>query len=317
MCDHCELKGKTPRMASEIVAIVNPASAGGRTPAAFGRALPFMPQGVSVMCTKTPEHATELTAEALRAGATTIVAVGGDGTLNEVVNGFFADDQRISPDARLAWIPSGTGIDFRRSLLIPEYGYKAADVLTSGQPRMIDLMRVSYTKRNGTTAVRYGINVTSLGISGVVADRANRTTKPLGGAAAYWTALAQTIWKYSGKMVTVRIDDEPAMQGKITMVAIGNGQFHGNGMWICPGASIDDGMLDITVVGDLTTVGILRYIWPLYRGGIYSQEKVKSFHGKRITVESSEPALIEIDGEAVGRLPMEISVVPSAIRMLT
>ena len=101
-------------MAAEIVAIVNPASANGRTPAAFGRALPYLPQGVVVMCAKSPGHASELTAEALRAGASTIVAVGGDGTLNEVVNGFFSDDHLIAPEARLAWIPSGTGMDFRR-----------------------------------------------------------------------------------------------------------------------------------------------------------------------------------------------------------
>lgn len=304
-------------MAPEIVAIVNPASANERTPTAFGRALPYMPQGVVVMFSKSPGHASELTAEALRAGTRTIVAVGGDGTLNEVVNGFFSDGQPISPEARLAWIPSGTGMDFRRSLLIPEFGFLAADVLTKGQPRMIDLMRVQYTKRNGTPAVRYGINITSLGITGAAAEESIRTTKALGGTASYLMAAAQMIWKFPGKTVTVQIDDETPMQGKVMLVAIGNGQFHGGGMWICPGAAIDDGILNITVVGHMSLVETLRTLWPLYKGGIYTQAKVKSFRGKRIKVTSDETTLIEIDGEPLGRLPIEISVVPSALRMLT
>src|SRR5436190_8035460 len=133
------------------VAIINPKAGRGKVSAHF-------PTSVEVLETKAPGHGIELTREAIKRGAETIVAVGGDGTINEVVNGFFENEEPIGRDATLSIIPQGTGSDFCRVL----------DRQHGGEKRMVDLMRVRYMATDGTNRIRYSINITSFGMSGAV-----------------------------------------------------------------------------------------------------------------------------------------------------
>ena len=130
------------------------------------------------------------------------------------------------------------------------------------------------------------------------------------------TATLQTAMNFSGVSVTLKIDDSDPTDEKITNVAVGNGQYHGAGMWACPGASITDGILDVTVIRYLSLFELLKGLPMLYNGSIYTHPKVKAYRAKRIEAKSKETALIEIDGEPLGRLPIEISIVPNAIRVL-
>jgi YegS/Rv2252/BmrU family lipid kinase len=293
--------------ASTAVAIVNP-RAGKGGPA-------YLPQGVEILRTEASGHATALAREALKRGVKTIIAVGGDGTINEIVNGFFEDEQPIPTDAAIAVIPHGTGSDFSRILNLPLDRKLAATVIPNGQKRLIDVMKVRYIARNETKAVRYAINVTSFGMGGEVADRVNRSMKPFGAFFAFLSATLQTALTFSGRSVALHLDDLKTMNARITNVAAGNGQYHGAGMWICPGALIDDGLLDVTVVRHLRLHQLIRNIPVLYNGGIYSHPKVESYRVKNLRAESAEKVLLEIDGEPLGRLPVEISIVPNAIRV--
>jgi diacylglycerol kinase (ATP) len=281
-----------------IVAIINPNAGRGKTVR--------IPKAAEILETKAPGHAIELTRDAIKQGARTIIAVGGDGTVNEVVNGFFENERIIAMDAELAIISRGTGSDFSRILnrFIP-----------SGERRMVDLMKVWYTATDGSRRLRYSINITSFGMGGEVADRVNRSTKVLGGKVAFLTSMFRTACLFPGKAVTLQLDHSKTIAANITNVAIGNGQYHGAGMWICPGAIIDDGLLDVTVVRHLNLAQLVKSLPTLYDGGIYSHPKVESHRVKSVKAESAEPVLIEIDGESVGRLPLEISVVPQAIRV--
>jgi YegS/Rv2252/BmrU family lipid kinase len=242
--------------------------------------------------------------------------VGGDGTINEVVNGFFESEQLISSEATLGIIPHGTGSDFRRILNLPLDEKGAASVIHSGLPRLIDIMKVRYTRMDGTSALRYSINVTSFGMGGRVAARASQSTKPLGGQIAFLVATIQTAVAFPGNSVTLRLDDSKTVEARISNVVVGNGQYHGSGMWVCPGASIEDGVLDLTVIKYLSFWELVKGLPVLYNGGIYSHSKVESHRVKRVKAVSSEPALIEIDGEPLGRLPIEVSILPKAIRIL-
>jgi diacylglycerol kinase family enzyme len=179
---------------------------------------------------------------------------------------------------------------------------------------VIDVMKVRYATPEGKRADRYAVNVTSFGMGGTVAERVNRSSKPLGAVFAFLAATLQTALTFSGKEVLLRVDDSKTLNVKITNVAVGNGQYHGAGMWICPGAIIDDGHLDVTVVKHLGLPELVRNIPVLYNGGILSHPKVESYRVKNLVAESDQTVLLEIDGEALGRLPVEISVVPSAIR---
>jgi YegS/Rv2252/BmrU family lipid kinase len=289
------------------VAILNPRS-GGRT-------TPYLPEGAEILETLAPGHATELTREALKRGANTVIAVGGDGTINEVLNGFFEDEQPIPTDATLAVIPHGTGSDFSRTLKLPLDGKLAARIIQDGKKRLIDVMKVRYTTSDGNRKVRYAINVASFGLGGAVADRVNRSSKAMG---AFWTfasATLQAALRFSGSQVTVRLDDSKTISATITNVAVGNGQYHGAGMRVCPEAIVDDSLLDITIVRHLRLHQLMCNMPMLYNGKILSHPKVESYRVKTITAESRQNVLVEIDGEALGRLPVEIAVVPSVIRI--
>ena len=113
-----------------------------------------------------------------------------------------------------------------------------------------------------------------------------------------------------------KLHERVQMLPKIMNVAVGNGQYHGCGMWVCPGASIDDGQFDVTVIGHMPLFALVKNLPLLYNGGIYGHPNVETYRGKHLKADSTEPVLIEIDGEPLGRLPIEISVLPRAIRVL-
>lgn len=314
--DSSHVHGSEKKSGLSIVAILNPKAASGKAAAAWAEVRVHLRGAVETLETSAPGHGIELARTAIRKGARTLVAVGGDGTINEVVNGFFDGEQAIVTDARLAIIPHGTGSDFRRVLNLPLDLRKAALVITNGELRSIDVLKVRYTRMNGSGALRYSVNITSFGMGGVVAARANRSSKPLGGRIAFMIATLRTAVSFSGNHVRLSIDGTNTIDEHITNVAVGNGQYHGAGMWACPGASIDDGLLDVTVIGHLSLFELIKSLPTLYNGSIYGHPKVKSYRAKRLQADAREPALIEIDGEPLGRLPIEISIVPNAIRVL-
>jgi diacylglycerol kinase (ATP) len=299
-----------------VVAILNPKSGNGKSAEAWARVRAHLPGSVDTVQTRAPGHGIELTREAIKGGARTIIAVGGDGTINEVVNGFFEREQPISTEVRLGIVPHGSGSDFKRVLNFPFDEKKTAAILHHGDPTLIDVMKVRYTRMNGSSALRYSVNMTSFGMGGAVALRANHSSKIFGSRIAFLTAMLRTALNFSGNVVTLKIDGSPAAQEKITNVAVGNGQYHGAGMWACPGASINDGILDVAVIRHLSFVELLKGVPTLYNGSIYSHPKVKAYRARRVEADSSESTLIEIDGEPLGRLPIEISVVPNAVRLL-
>jgi YegS/Rv2252/BmrU family lipid kinase len=299
-----------------IVAIINPKSANGKTAQLWSRVRKYLSQPVEVLETKAPGHAIELTATALRGGAQMVVAVGGDGTINEVANGFFDGNRSISPNATLAIIPHGTGSDFKRSLKLPDDEKQVVEIIERGDSRAIDMARVRYTSMDGTMAVRYSINVTSFGMGGAVAARANRSSKALGGRVSFLLATLSTALQYSGRNISITLDDTKTIRQSFTNVAIGNGQYHGGGMWVCPRASLDDGSLDITLISELSLFTLVRSLPLLYNGRIYDHPNVEFHRAKRIEARSEETTLIEIDGESLGKLPILVEVAPQAIRVL-
>jgi diacylglycerol kinase (ATP) len=290
-----------------ITAIVNPRAGNGKAAQTWAGVSAYLPGAVETIETSGPGDATELTRRAIKRGARTIVAVGGDGTLNEVVNGFFENEREISHEVRLGILPHGTGSDFARTLNLPLGAKEAAAVLHHGEPHMVDLLNVRYGTLSGSSASRYSINLMSFGMGGEVAARVKRS---------YLLATLRTALTFRGNLVTLKIEATDPQLERITNVAVGNGQYHGGGMWSCPGASINDGFFDVTVIRYLSLFELLKGIPTLYNGAILTHPKVKAYRAKKIEAGSQETVLIEIDGEPVGRLPIEVSIVPNAIRVL-
>jgi YegS/Rv2252/BmrU family lipid kinase len=298
------------------VAILNPRSGRGNAAKIWARVQAHLPAPVEVWETQAPGHATSLARNALDRGSTTVIAVGGDGTVNEVVNGFFDGERTVARDARLGIIPCGTGSDFQRTLRLSAADAPLAGILKTGFEQPVDVMKVRYTTPAGASALRYAINIVSFGMGGIVAARAKESSRPFGGRAAFLAATLRTALTFGGRDVTLTLDGARAIEAKITNVAVGNGQFHGGGMWACPTASLDDGLIDVTLIHYLPMWRLVLALPTLYSGRVLEHSKVRSHRVTRLEADCREPCALELDGEPLGRLPIEISVVPRAIRVL-
>ncbi len=298
--------------------VVNPNSANGLT----GRVWPEIKEAAGDVIgdfefsmTEGPMHAVELTRAALKKGAEMIVSVGGDGTNNEVVNGFFEDRRLIKPDAVLSIICSGTGSDFIRTAMIPRNFRESVKLLAGKDTKPLDLGEMTFLDHQGRDAHRYFINIASFGVGGEVDERVNRTSKALGGKISFLYASTRATLAYKNKSVKIRIDDRVEIDRKVFNVAVGNGQFHGAGMRAAPNACLDDGMFQVVVMGDLTFLEALGLARTIYSGKHVELDKVECYIGGEISAASGERVLLDVDGEQPGTLPATFKVIPSAIRM--
>jgi YegS/Rv2252/BmrU family lipid kinase len=303
------------------VAILNPRAAGGKT----SRLWPAMREAlerrlgmpVTLLTTERPGHAAVLARGALDAGSTLVIAIGGDGTVNEVANGFLRNDETVNPEARLGFIPIGTGGDLQRTLGIPSDIEQAAGIIAAGVPFIIDAGKARLVGHGGAPVERYFVNLLSFGMGGDVSVRAKNFLSPLGGKAAFLYATLAVFATYRGKRVRLTLDGVPQPQEfLITNIAIGNGRFHGGGMHPCPRAVMNDGLLEVTTIDRLTAYELVRDLPILYSDNIYQHAKVRHFRARHIRAESSEVTRIEVDGEALGRLPLEVSVLPRKLPIL-
>jgi len=300
-----------------ITAIINPAAGRRGAALAWRYIQAHLTHPVEILQTEGPAHASRLTSQAIKQGADRIVAVGGDGTINEVVNGFFEHNKLISDRAMLGIVPHGTGSDFIKMLGLPQDHQKAAMLIEGGAPRRIDLLNVRYTQMDGTAVSRYSVNIASFGMGAMVASRVSRSLKIFGRKFSYVVALLRTAMAFSGNKVTISGDSATAIDTKVTSVAMGNGKYQGGGMVMCPRAVIDDGLLDVTLIHFLRVPELIRNLPLLYNGKIYTHPKVQYLRVTSLRADSKEPVLIEIDGEPLGRLPVEISVLPRAMQIVS
>jgi diacylglycerol kinase (ATP) len=237
-----------------------------------------------------------------------VVAVGGDGTLNEVVNGI------ARRDVELATIPIGTGMDFVRTYGIPTKFDDAVGVARDGRPRTIDAGLVRYRTWGGEDADRWFANVGSVGMSGAVAQRANGMSKALGGKVTFFYALTRVFLDWENTEVTVRLDDAER-HGRMHDVIVANGVWHGGGMMLAPGAKPDDGLFDVVLIGDVGKVDFLTTAPKIYKGKHVNHPKVEVLRSTRVEVDASEHLPIEVEGEQVGTTPAAFELVPGALRV--
>ncbi len=237
-----------------------------------------------------------------------LVVVGGDGTLNEVVNGIGGSK------AEIAILPAGTGQDFGRTHGIPAAFDDAVRVALEGAPRTIDLGRVTYQGREGKEAERYFVNVGSVGMSGVVAERANSMSKALGGRATFFWALARVFatWKNTEVIVTL---DEGERRGRMHDVIVANGQWHGGGMKLAPEAIPDDGLFDVVLIGDVTKLDFVTTAPKLYKGRHVTHPKIEVLRSANVSVDASQPLPIEVEGEPIGTTPARFEIVAGALKV--
>jgi diacylglycerol kinase family enzyme len=184
-------------------------------------------------------------------------------------------------------------------------------------PLTIDVGKARLVGHDGAPVERYFINLLSFGMGGDVSVRAKNFLSPLGGKMAFLYATFAVFMTYRGKHVRLTLDGETLPEEfLITNIAVGNGCYHGGGMRPCPRAVLTDGLLEITTIDRLTTYEFIRDLPVLYSDNIYQHAKVRHFRASRIRAESPETTRIEVDGEALGRLPLEVSLLPRRLPIL-
>jgi diacylglycerol kinase (ATP) len=299
----------------KTVFLVNPASGNGATgkrwPELQRQAADFGLAGRVELSTG-PGGLAELARAAADEGAELVVAVGGDGTVHEVANGLVRARRRPLPE--LGILARGTGDDFVRALGIPTADIDALTVLRDGRARDLDVGRVTYRTPLGDEAQSYFVSMAGVGMSGAVARRLNTTSKRLGGKVAGLVATFAVFSRWRNVDLRVTVGGEHR-DGRMEDVLVGNTEFHNGGMRLCPGARPDDGVFDVLLIGDVTKAELLRVLPKLYKGTHLPHPKAELLRGATVSVESSTPLPIELDGEQPGTTPVRFVVVPGELRV--
>ena len=265
--------------------------------------------------TDAPGHATALARDALSRGARRFAAVGGDGTVNEVLNGLLDSSGRlIAPDTVLCPVPAGTANELCRALGHLEDPLSAYAAAAGRGSRSVDLLRVRCVDLAGHQVDRFGYLIVSLGAAATISHRTSRSAwlKKLG-EIAYLLMTPVVTLGYRHRDVAVAIDGGVPQTRRLFTAMVANTENGGGGMRLMPGAKFDDGILDLIEMGDISRLGVLLDVMPkLYSGAHIGHPKVRVSQGTRFRFESEVETLVDLDGETVGRLPLEVSVLPRA-----
>ncbi|MHB8420357.1 MAG: diacylglycerol/lipid kinase family protein [Myxococcales bacterium] len=333
-------------MGASVVAVVNPMSAGGAT----GRKWPELAGplsqalgAVETLFTDAPSAASRLTRQALRGGARLVISVGGDGTHNEVANGFFEEQEGsagqpsggpkvrqsarapteghslegggrpVAPGAAMGMIPAGTGGDFRRSFGWTTDAREAIARLASRRTRRIDVGRLGYTAPDGSPAVRHFVNIASFGIGGRVDNQVVRAPKLFGGKAAFAIASLRALSGWRDQRVSLSLDGGTPETLGVTSVAVCNGQYFGGGMWAAPDSKLDDGFFDVVIWQELGLSDFVLRSKRLYDGSHVRMPQTTVKRARSVTATSEEEVLLDVDGEQPGRLPATFDILPLAL----
>ena len=307
-------------MSSRILIIRNPASRGGRNVRCWRSietALRAELGPVEIAVTAGPGDGGRIAQEGVRAGAELVIAAGGDGTVNEVVNGLLGAAVPTGA-VELAVIPLGTGDDFARSLGI-RTSRSALRCFTEGSSRSVDIGRVVYRMGPGRAGRSHFVNVGSAGLSAAVAVGLKRRGAAGRGCGAFLRGVAHALRFWQSLPLRLSIDGETVYEGPADLAAIANGSHFGGGMRVAPLARLDDGLFDIVLVRGMPRRRLVRKLPRLYWGGHIGQREVLHFRGRQVELvpaAGAPPALpLELDGEPRGALPASFELLPGALQV--
>ncbi|MFP4082756.1 MAG: diacylglycerol/lipid kinase family protein [Candidatus Aminicenantes bacterium] len=298
--------------------IVNPESNKGKTRKRWEQikeALKSFLKEFKYEFTEKPFQAIEISRTAIKEGTELIVGVGGDGTMNEIANGFYENQKIINPKTVLGIVPSGTGCDFIRSLNISMNLKNALKVMTQAPSSWIDMGRVKFKDHHHTDQERFFLNVADFGIGGEVVRKVNQN-RMRRKASSYLRCLVSTFMAYKNKKVSIIIDGKKLPLHEYLVGTISNGRIFGKGMKIAPDAKLDDGLFDVVLVKGMKALEFFKNVWKIYTGSHLSHPKISLIRGKKIEAypEAGEKdVLIELDGEQLGKLPATFEILPKSL----
>jgi YegS/Rv2252/BmrU family lipid kinase len=263
--------------------------------------------------TEAPGHATELACDAAKNGYDMVVSVGGDGTINEVVNGLYASGN--IKDNALGIISTGTGSDYIRTVGVPRRCNEACQRLLEPQKRSVDLGVVEYS-RNGKTLQRLFVNFAGFGFDAEIVRRTTQQFKALGGLPSYLLGLLTTLATYRNKDISMTVDGE-LIEKRVCAVIMSNGKYGGGGMFAAPDADLADGLLDALIIGDMSKPDLLASLPRIYKGTHLTHRKVTLKKAREVEVSCRSGRMqLQADGELLGEVPARFRVLPSALNVI-
>ena len=266
-----------------------------------------------------PFHAISLARDMVQQhGYQKIIAVGGDGTLNEVVNGIFQQNRFTTTDITLGMITVGTGNDWGRMYEFPKKYKNAIRIIKNERTFLQDVGKVKY-RYDSEDKNRYFINMAGMGYDALVAKKTNlMKARGKGGTLAYLYNLVTGLFQYQNTHLHIKVDDKEVLNDKVFSLSIGICKYNGGGMMQLPNAIPDDGLFDMTVIRKTSKFRVVRNIKNLYDGSFIKLPEVIVFTGKQITITSLPPHSIslETDGESLGNSPLDFDIVPKAVKLI-
>lgn len=294
-----------PRRSANTCVILNPVAGAIRNLDEITAALHRLDR-CTVQVSRKPHGIERVARDAVRKGFKLIVAAGGDGTLNDVVNGVAASADKV----RIGVLPLGTGNDFARSLGLPAQLDDCVELLRSGRSRAVDLVRVTSDR------VRHFVNVSAGGFSGVMNEKMTLDLKQKWGPLAYLRGAAAALSELRAYRTSIAFDNHQALSLELYNVVIANGRYVAGGTPIAPRAEIDDGWLDVILVPQLPVRQLAVIAAQIVLGTHTSNEAVIFERAKRVAVKSRPGMWFNVDGELVGNEPAVFEIVPRALRFL-
>ena len=304
----------------KTIVIVNPQAGNGRTEKIWPNIESALEKSIGsfeVLQTTCHGDATDLSRRILAVDTARIVAVGGDGHLNEVLNGFIENDLPVNPEARLSFVMTGTGCDFQRSLGISGKWQNAAAKLKDAKVRKIDVGKVTYTAADKTQKIRYFDNIASFGLSGAVDHclEHSRLRNYLGGSPLFLWATIKTVFTHPNQSIRFRINDGPEEEICSRLGLLANGRYFGGAMHAAPEAELDDGLLDLLMLKEISVAKFLWHLPKIYKGTHLKIPEIFFQKVRKFTAESSEQVILDIDGESPGYLAATFEVLPKILNL--
>jgi YegS/Rv2252/BmrU family lipid kinase len=304
-------------MSSKTTAIINPASSAGKTGSHLAELSEkikyFLGDDIRIELTRKPNDATHLSRKALIDGCNLIVAVGGDGTINEIVNGFFSNGHLVNDQSKLGIINCGTGSGLAQSLHLPDTVSRQLEIIKLAEFRRIDCGRIIYQSKSNPKKIRYFINEFQLGIGGTVVKNVQNHQKRLGGSLAFGLTTIKSVFTHPNQHMDIVVNKEKTIESNFTGIVVANGEYTGGGMNLAPAAKLDDGYFNILLIQGLTIPQRLIAFSKVYSGNHIKNGKFSFFQAKSLKINSNENVLLEADGELLGRLPCSVEMLPHAI----
>ncbi|MGC4022809.1 MAG: diacylglycerol kinase family lipid kinase [Cyclobacteriaceae bacterium] len=268
---------------------------------------------VTVLETQYAQHAIELASNSIKEKFDYVIAAGGDGTLNQVLNGLLANQYKNLPTIGI--IPLGTGNDFSKTCDIKPDGNQIARLIEQNDPKPTDVGKILCCDENGNKHERYFINVCSMGMGPEVVKRLMNSDRSLGPLLTYLKSITQTFFTHQPQPISIESPNWK-WNGKARVVAIANGKSFGNSMYIAPDAKPDDGVLSTFVAGELPLLKFLFYLQKIKSAKKINDHQIIYSECSSVEITSPDPCLVEAEGELMGWLPMKIEILAKRIKFL-